>query len=235
MKKPKLFFVGLILVFLGLTFFSCSNSGGITPTRYARLQVVNTLAGSTPFNFYLNSVIQSKSTITFPASSGYISVTPGQKYFQASFATTPLLYFYFSYITLGVDSNYSVFVTGLSGKDSSIVTYDNLAGPSNGKAKVRFINTSTNSVPLDITINAVLGYKSVAYKSVSPFIEVPAGTYEFKAYPTGTTNNTLATLSNQTLADGKVYTLYAAGQTGSTTANAAFGLNLITNLLPATK
>ncbi len=236
MKKLRLFFSGLIISCCGLIFFACNNTG-VTPTNYSRLQVINTLAGSSPINFYLNYTIKNSASITFPGSSGYVSTTPATYFFQVSFATTTTpLYFDPSTITLGVDSSYSVFVTGQYGSYTSIFTKDTLTLPSIGKAKIRFVNTSYSSGPLDVTINAVKGYSNVAYKGVSKFIEVPAGTYEFKAYSstTGTASN-LATLSNQLLADGKIYTLYANGLVGSTAINSVFGLNLITNLLPVTK
>lgn len=235
MKKLWVFFKVLIISCCSLILFSCNNTG-VTPTNYSRLQVVNTLAGSSPINFYLNYAIKSSASITFPGSSGYVSTTPGTYFFQVSLATTPTLYFDPSTIILGVDSTYSIFVTGQFGSYTSIFTRDTLTLPSIGKAKIRFVNTSYSSGALDVTINAIKGYSKVAYKGVSKFIEVPAGTYEFKAYSstTGTANN-LATLSNQLLADGKIYTLYANGLVGSTAINAVFGLNLITNLLPVTK
>ena len=235
MKKLRLFFYGWVIGGFCLILFSCNNSG-VTPTNYARFQVVNALAGSTPFNFYLNSTIKSSTSITFPASSGYVSTTPGSYFFQVSLATTPSTYIYSSTnnLVFGVDSSYTAFITGQSTTPIAIVTRDTLTLPANGKAKIRFVNTSYNSPGLDITLNAVTGYKNVMYKGLGGFIQVPAGIYEFKAYSTGTTSN-LATLSNQPLADGKIYTLYANGLIGSTAINAVFGLNLITNLLPATK
>ncbi len=234
MKKLQFLFGGLIIFWLGLTVFSC-NTTGVTPTNYSRLRVVNALTGSSPFNFFLNNTLQTGGSITFPGASGYISVTPGTKYFQISLATTPGLYFDPGYITLNTDSSYSVFVTGQAGSYASILTRDTLTPPAIGKAKIRFVNASLYPAALDVTINAVKGYTNISYKSSGRFMEVPAGTYEFKAFTTGTTAPTLTTLSTQTLADGKIYTLYAAGQVGSMAANAAFGLNLITNLLPAIK
>lgn len=234
MKKLQFFFVGLLVLALSPTIFSC-NTTGVSPSYYTRLQVVNTLAGSTPFNFYLNSTKKSSTSITFPASSGYVSVTPGTYYLQLSLATTPGVFFYnASNLIFKTDSSYSSFITGQSGSPISILIRDDLTVPSVGKAKIRFINTSYNAGGLDVTVNGTTAFTGIKYKGVGAFIEVPAGTYEFKANITGTVDN-LATLSRQVLADGKIYTLYADGLTGSTTTNAAFGLTLLNNLPPATK
>jgi len=239
MKKLKLIFLGFIISCSALLIFSCNNSG-VSPTNYSRVQVVNTLAGSTPFYFLLNTQRKYTSTITFPAASGYVSVTPATYFVRFQLATTSTLLNTDttiranSYITLKLDSSYSVFITGSTSNYTLLTTLDDLSSPSAGKAKIRFINTSTNSGGVDVTINGTKAYTNIVYKGVGSFIEVPTGVYEFRANKTNSTS-TLATLSDQTLANGKVYTVYAAGQVGSTASNAAFGLNLITNLLPATK
>jgi hypothetical protein len=234
MKKLKFLFGLITLSCYTLIIFSCKPTGAVNPTSYSRLQVINALAGSTPFNFYLNSTIKSTASITFPSASGYVSVNPGTPNFQVSLATTPSLYFFSENLTLKTDSSYSVFVTGQAGTYTTIFTNDSLLAPANGKAKLRFVNASVSSGNLDITINAVSGYKNIPFKGVGKFIEVPAGTYEFKAYRTGNASN-LATLSNQILADGKVYTIFARGIVGNTVTTSAFGLSLIPNLLPAIK
>lgn len=237
MKKLRLLFAVLIVGCYGLIISSCNNSG-VSPTNHSRLQVINALAGSTPINFYLNAVKKNTSTITFPLSTGYISVVPDTSRIQFQIAAS------LKYIdntadaserhVFKVDSSYSCFVTGTTSKYETVITLDDLSSPSNGKARVRFINTSTDAGSVDVTVNGTTGFSNIAYKGVGSFIEVPAGVYEFKAYNTGKSSN-LATLSTQTLADGKIYTLYTAGLVSSTATNAAFGLNLITNLLPATK
>lgn len=233
MKKLQLVFT-VACIFCLIVAISACNTTGVTPANYSRIKVVNTLAGSSPFNFFLNATTVSKPTITFPASSGYVSATPGTKFFQVSLATTPSLYFYSTTFTMTDSSSYSVFVTGGSPAYTSIITKDTLTTPPLGKAKIRFVNTSSSAGPLDVTINAVSGFRKIAYKGVTGFIEIPAGTYEFKAYQTGS-SSTLATLSSQVLSDGTVYTLYSAGIVGSTASNSVFQLALMSNLLPAKK
>lgn len=239
MKKLSLFFGGLIIICFSIFTFSC-NTTGVSPTYYSRLQIVNTLAGSSAINFTINSTKKNTSTITFPATSGYISVVPANTaYIQFQYNLTPTINLItadtvHNILKFVTDSSYSVFLTGTTSNYSVLKILDNLSFPALGKAKIRFVNASTDTTALDVTINTSTAYKKIAYKGVGPFIEVPAGTYEFKANKTGT-SSTLSTLSNQVLADGKIYTLYAAGLSASTATNAVFGLSLITNLLPATK
>lgn len=238
MNKLKTIFAGSMIFYFGIILLSC-NTTGVSPTHYARLQVINALAGSSPINFTLNSTQKNKSTIAFPASSGYISIIPDSNYIQFQTAsslvylntTTPAI----NHLLLRADSSYSVFLTGSTSNYTFLKINDVLTNPANTRAKIRFVNAATDAGALDVTINGTNIYQNINYKSVSTFVEVPAGTYEFKAMKTGVTGTSLATLSNQVLADGKIYTIYAAGLTTSTATNAAFGLTVVANLLPATK
>lgn len=240
MKKLNLLFGAFAFIYFSFLIISCSTTG-VSPTSYSRLQVINALAGSTPINFTINSTKRNTSIITYPLSSGYISIPPSTGFLRIQYNTTPGINLFTAdsasnNLNSKVDSSYSIFLTGSTSNYYIIKTNDTLINPSIGKAKVRFVNTATDAGNLDISINGTIAYTKVPYKGVGRFIEVPAGTYEFKANRNGAaTTNTLGTLSNQVLADGKIYTLYAAGITTSTATNAVFGLNLITNLLPAKK
>ncbi len=238
MAQLKKIFAGFIICYFVLIVLSC-NSSGVTPTYYSRIQVINALAGSTPINFRLNSTQKNTSPITFPAASGYISVRPDTNYIQFLTAASSTLLATgnaaINSLKLVADSSYSVFLTGSTSNYTILKLNDTLTNPANTRAKIRFVNVATDAGALDITINGTAIYKKVAYKGVAKFIQVPAGTYEFKAMKTGITGTTLATLSNVVLADGKVYTLYAAGLTTSTAVNATFGLSVTANLLPAIK
>lgn len=238
MIKLKILFAGLTLSYLSLMILSC-NTSGVSPTNHSRLQVINALAGSTPINFRLNSTQKNTTAITFPGSSGYISVNPDSNYIQFLTASSATVLNTnnndINRLRFIADSSYSIFLTGTTSNYSILKLNDILTNPTNSRAKIRFVNVSTDAGLLDITINGTSIYSKIAYNGVAPFVEVPAGTYEFKATKTGVTGTTLATLSNVVLANGKVYTLYAAGITTSTALNAAFGLSVVANLLPATK
>lgn len=235
MKRLRLFFGAWIISILGLITFSC-NTTGVSPTNYSRLEIINTIAGGLSLDCALNSSVINKTTIAFPNSTGYISTTPGSKYVTIRPTSTPAAAFLdTTAVVLQTNNSYSLFFYGQSGVYKTIFIQDSLSTPSIGRAKVRFVNASLNPTNLDITINAVDGFDGITAGGIGKFVEVPAGTYEFKAYPSGTRSSNLGTLSNQLLVDGKVYTLYAQGVPGSTDTNAAFGLTLIANLLPNTK
>ncbi|RYE26731.1 MAG: DUF4397 domain-containing protein [Sphingobacteriaceae bacterium] len=236
MKKQQ-FLLGLMWVVISITNFSCGTTNGVNPAAYSRIQIINAIAGSSSLDCTLNSTRINTTTLAFPNTTGYISATPGTKYVEIRPTSTPTAPFIdTATVVLKQDSSYSLFFAGQSGSPKSIFIQDNLSAPTLGRAKLRFVNASSTSGNLNITINAVTGYTNIAYRGVGKFVEVPAGTYEFKAFASGATStNTLGTLSNQVLADGKVYTLYAQGIVGNSSTTSAFGLSLIANLLPAVK
>jgi hypothetical protein len=235
MERLRLLVSALVIGCISLIVFSC-NTTGVSPTNFSRLQVINALPGSLSIDFSLNSTKANTTTIAFPNSSGYVSTVPGEKSVGIRPTSTPSTNYLTSVIVnLKKDTSYSLFFTGVPGAYKNVFLTDSLSAPKVGRAKVRFVNASSDTTSLDITANAIVAFKNIAVLKTGNFIEVPAGTYEFRAYKAGSTANTLATLSNQTLADGKIYTLYSAGQASTTATNAAFGLNLTSNLLPARK
>lgn len=235
MNKRCFFCICTVLSVISLIVVSCSTTG-VSPSNYSRIQIVNTIPGSLPLDCAINYTKVNSVTLAFPNSTGYISTTSGSKFVTIKPTSTPSAdSLAGANVTLKKDSSYSLFFSGQTGAYRKIFVRDDLTVPTTGRAKIRFVNASVSSGSVDVTVNAVIGFKSIAFGAVGNFIEVPAGTYEFKVFSTGTATGTLTTLSNQLLADGKVYTIYAQGTVGSAIATSAFGLSLVANLLPATK
>jgi hypothetical protein len=232
----------IMLSALCLFLFSCSNTA-VSPTNYSRLQVINAIPNSLSFDCKLNGTRINTTTIAFPNASGYISTVPGAKNVAIVPTSTPAAPNIDTVnVVLENNQNYSLFFTGQSGalgQSSTLKTIfitDTLNKlPATGRAKIRFVNASATAPLLDIQLNGTDAFTSVKYTGFAKFIEVPVGTYEFRAFTSGTRTSSLGTLSNQMLADGKIYTLYASGITGNTTTTSAFGLSLIANLPPAVK
>lgn len=232
----KVLVKGVMLFALGMFIFSCSNTV-VSPTNFSRLQVINAIPGSLSFDCRLNSTKINTGTISFPSSSGYISTVPGTKNVTIVPTSTPTAPATDSInVLLENNQNYTLFFAGPANAIKTIFINDTLnVLPAIGRAKIRFVNASGSSPALDIQINGTDAFTNIKYTKVASFIEVPAGTYEFRAFTPGMRGSSLATLSNQMLSDGKIYTLYASGISGNTATTSAFGLSLLTNLRPAIK
>lgn len=236
MCNLKILLKGVVLFALCLFIFSCSNTA-VSPTNYSRLQIINAIPGSLSFDCRLNGTKINTTTIAFPNTSGYISTVPGAKNVSIVPTSTPSAPNTDSVnVLLENNQSYTLFFSAKADSIKTIFINDTLSKlPAIGRAKIRFVNAAGSNPLLDIQINGTDGFTNIKYTMVGSFIEVPAGTYEFRAFTSGVRSSSLSTLSNQMLADGKIYTLYASGISGNTTTTSAFVLSLLTNLSPTVK
>jgi hypothetical protein len=123
-----------------------------------------------------------------------------------------------------------LFVTGLRADTTvtGIFTIDTSSSSTPGRGKIRFINASPRSMGLDVTANGTLAFTNRTFKSVSKFIEIAPGNYDFIITPTGVPANVLKTIPRVSIQDGKLYTIYSYGMVGRVD-SAAFGGGVIAN------
>ncbi len=217
---------------------SCSKTGVSTSSgQNARLQMVNLSPDVQPFNLYAFFIKQSTAAYYYPNASGYFLVntidTPLQ--IRTSVTTnginpTNLLSLPGS-LKPGVP--YTWFVTGLKADSSltSILTVDTGAAPPNGRGKVRFVNASPTAINMNLTINDTTAFKNIAYKTVTNYVQVTAGSYNFNVVATSAPKTVLAPVTNYTVSDGKLYTVYFYGLSNNTD-TAKYNAGVLLNSLP---
>jgi hypothetical protein len=133
---------------------------------------------------------------------------------------------------------YTLFLTGLSADGSlkQILTLDSSAIPNRGRGKIRYVNGSlrlpVTNPSYDVYANGTKAFSNVKSLDVADYVELPAGTYEFKFVYAGTdvtvNTNVLFTQQAVQVQDGRLYTLYSRGITGRTD-TAALGAGVIVN------
>lgn len=211
---------------------SCSkkddNNNTTTPAKpTAKVMFTNACIGTTNLDVYLNDSIFTKaSNIAYMANSGYVSVNPGS--FKTAFvlqnANIPLVD---STLTYTANANYSVFATGAVNKPSLFTTTDDLTAPASGKAKVRLINLSADSLNETMYVGSSKVDSGITYKEATPFVTVNAGTANIIVQDPN--NVPLSkTLSNQVFTSGKIYTIILTG-TSNASGNSALTLTVINN------
>jgi hypothetical protein len=241
-----------IIVYLGLgvaaIFFvscllsSCGKTTVLPAASNINYQVINLSPDVLPVNLYIDNTRKNGTTsFYYPNPSGYFALTSVDVPFQIRSASILLS----SANILSIDTllknnvNYTLFITGLKANVrpqdsiSYILTRDTSSAPTVGRSKLRFVNSSVGSTGIDITANGTLAFTNQPYKMVSKYIEIPAGNYDFKAYPTGVPSTILTDMPGITVQDGKVYTLYCKGIVARTD-SAAFGLAIFNNLSSST-
>ncbi|WP_214071482.1 DUF4397 domain-containing protein [Mucilaginibacter sp. dw_454] len=224
-----LFCTGVIIVpFIA----SCGKGANVAPTTSGiQFQVVNVSPDLQPIYLYVGLVKQNLTAYSYSYPSGYFSLSrvdpPIQiKSFNPLIAVDPL-------ITINAELKrnykYTLFVSGFRADNSvaGIFVTDTAAPPTAGRGKLRFVNASPDSNSFDVFANGTLAFQKQRYKSVTSFIQVPPGNYDFKIIPNGQTS-VISDFPNVTIADGKVYTLYCRGLAGGAD-SVKFGTGIINN------
>jgi hypothetical protein len=131
-------------------------------------------------------------------------------------------------ITFEGNKSYSLFAIDSVSKLSTLLTVDDLTTPAAGKAHVRFIHLSPDAPAVDIAVvGGPVVFPNSSFKQASAFTPLAAGTYNLEVRVAGTSTVAL-TLPPITVADGKIYTVFAKGfLTG--TGTQALGAEIIVN------
>lgn len=106
-------------------------------------------------------------------------------------------------INLAANTNVSLFHVGGPGAGFVAVTDHNGAPATVGKSKVRFFNGANTT--LNLVVNGTIILSNIAYKAVSPYVEIDAGTQNIELRTTNG-NTLVGQLVATELANGGVYT-----------------------------
>jgi len=218
---------------------SCGkNNGNISPTlSKIQFQVANLSPDLQPVYLYIGTIKQNNNSyFTYPNPSGYFSLNTIGSPIQirsANAQASTVNIFSIDTVIMHAYFKYTLFVTGLkadsssSNKVSYIFTVDTAGPPPAGRGKIRFVNASPRSAPVDVYANDKVAFQNQGYKNVSPYILLPPGNYDFKVTPVGQ-STVINTLPRFTIVDGKVYTMYCRGVANGAD-SVAFGTGMIIN------
>ncbi|MBD1394850.1 DUF4397 domain-containing protein [Mucilaginibacter glaciei] len=219
---------------------SCGKSGVSVSTANAQINLINVSPDVRPFNLYsrINNtyILFGTTNYTYPTPSGYFLLNT----VDSPYLLRPTVINNVDITNLlppqgGFKPNvrYTWLVTGLRSDSSltSLIVADTGSAPAIGRGKVRFINASTNAPLLNMTLNDTTAFSRIGYKGVTKYLEVTAGNYNINVSASSAPGVALKTLTNVTILDGSLYTIYAYGLTGRAD-TAAFNTNVILNTIP---
>lgn len=201
---------------VGVTLLNLDNTGtSITaPNLLARFKVVNGSSVSSPLNVFVDSNLL-LSNIPFAGASSYQSTTSGTPTVAIEATATPGAALLTLMPTLGPGTDSSILLTGPAGALQALVFGDNNLPPVPNRARVRFVNGTTDITALDVYVNFSKAFSSLAMNSASTGLEfsadADAGTsYQFDFNVAGTLQPSLK-LPGVALFGGKTYTIYVVG------------------------
>lgn len=149
------------------------------------------------------------SDLAFGKSSGFAEVAAGLRQITVTTGNTTLID---KTVTLVPGQDYSVYALNEAKALESVVSNDSRA-PNAAKAKVRFVHASPDAPAVDIRLNSGDGpkvFSNIAFKKVTDYLEVDAGSYNFVVTAAGKTD-AVVTYDPATLEEGQVYTVMAIG------------------------
>jgi hypothetical protein len=167
------------------------------------------------------------SALTFPNSTGYLSVNAGTRNVKVNVAGTSTTVINAD-LPLTKNNSYSVFAVNTVANIEALVVEDDLSTPASGKAHVRFIHLSPDAPAVDIALDgAAVVFPDVTFKEYTDFTPLDAGSYDLEVRVAGTSTVALD-LDPINLQAGKIYTVFAKG-TLTGTGSQALSAQIIVN------
>jgi hypothetical protein len=80
-----------------------------------------------------------------------------------------------------------------------------------GTAKVRVVHASPDAPAVDVIVNGQRALTNVPFFTASPYLDLPAGSYDIQVVPTGATEPVVIDARGVTIEGGKAYTIAATG------------------------
>lgn len=215
---------------LFVTLASCSKSTS-TPVQATYPSVINAVPSTESLDVFFNGTRVNNVDFAFGTKLDY-----GRQFIAGSYridvskkgATVSLKN---DIVTMEPNLAYSIFVIDKLENVKFLTLKDDLSTPATGKAKVRFVNLSPDSDPLDL---AVVGKTdplttNKAFKEYGNFETIDAAakvTFNVKNKATGAV---LATLTDVNIESQKIYTIYAKGLKAATEGPTVFGAAIFTH------
>jgi hypothetical protein len=201
---------------VGVTVLNIDNTGtsSASPNLLSQFKVINGSSVPSPLNVFVNQDLL-LSNIPFGGASSYQQTLAGSPTISIEATATPGASLLTLMPTLGPGTDSSILLTGTAGALRALVLSDNNLPPAPIRARVRFVNGTTDVSALDIFVNFSRLISGLAMNSASTGLEFTAdpvaGTsYEFDFNVAGTSQPSLK-LPGITLFGGKTYTIYIVG------------------------
>ena len=211
-------FTGLLAVSL---FSSCKKNDpyDFKDTITADVNLINASPDAPAAQLYAQDILRTPSGVSFGQASGYYKTLLGDQdvVIKSASGEATLTSLKAQFDAL---NSYTFFLVGQNSGLGVITVTDDLAAPAAGKAKIRFVNAAPNSTSVSLAIGGNVIATGQNFRSVSPSVEITAGTYSVVVTNVAGGTTTSNTTTGASFQSGKIYTVYAKGLVGSNSASA---------------
>jgi hypothetical protein len=157
---------------------------------------VNAILEGVPFGVNLGYTGTTPASLPAPATANYSAVLTGQRTIVLQRTANTSVQVASLTFTINEGEDHTVYATGgtAGGAVGMLVTGDVNAAPPAGQATIRVVNLSPTAGAIDVFLTAPGAdlatatplAANLAYGTASPYVNVPAGGYQFRAVPAGT-------------------------------------------------
>jgi len=191
-----------------------SGGGGtLLDSIFAQTKVMNGASAIGPVNQLLDTTYFALN-VGYASATSYTQTPRGGTFINIEASSTPGATIASTPARLGTARDHSIFVTGLPGSQQVFVLADMNLPPISGSVRVRFVNTSWNSNPVNVSVNGVLQATALAFPTASAYAQIAAGTYPI-TFTDATTGALVLTLDSVVLTAGQTNTVYVIGPAGA--------------------
>lgn len=189
-------------------------TGSIGNSQLARFKVVNGSSVGSPLNVFVDQDL-ALSNIPYAAASSYQTIGSGPRALTVESAATPGATLLTLTPTFPSATDTAIAITGPAGALTATLYNEPNFPPTLGRARVRFVNSTTDVPALDVFVNFSRQVSGLAMNTASAGIELDADatagtTYEFDFNVSGSSQPSLQ-LPAVTLLGGQLYTIYVVG------------------------
>ena len=156
---------------------------------------VNAILEGLPFGVNLGYTGTTPSSLPAPATANYSAILAGQRTLVLQRTADPSVQVASLTFTINEGEDQTVYATGGTGGGAigTLVTGDVNTAPPAGQVRIRVTNVSVTGA-LDVFLTAPGAdlatatplATNLAFGTASPYVNVPAGSYQFRAVPSGT-------------------------------------------------
>jgi Domain of unknown function (DUF4397) len=230
MKSLRLLSTVLATAGVLSAFSGCSDddSSPMTPEASAtsNVKVIHASPNAPGVDLLVDGAVAG-TNLMYPDNTGYLAVSAGTRNVKVNVTGTSTTVINAD-LSLMQNASYSVFAVDSVSRLSTLVITDDLSAPASGNAHVRFIHLSPNAPAVDIAVTGGgVVWSNKKFKEYTPFTPLAAGTYNLEVRLAGTSTVVLP-LPNITVANGKIYTVFAKGFVGAA-GTQALGAQIIVN------
>lgn len=180
---------------------------------FARMKAINAAPGVGPVNQLLGT-LPVNLNVPFAGASSYSQIPQGAATVNFEASSTPGATIASTPATITPAADTTTFIAGPSGAQQAYVLTDQNLLTIPGQDRLRFVNASWNSNPVNATVNGTQLASNIAFPNASTYAQIPAATVTI-TFTDATTGAVLATQDNIVLTVNQTSSVYLIGPAGA--------------------